>query len=79
MISWNFRLWIEKESAPKSGNVAARAPPIRPAVSSNVFGSNVHNCNINISPQNLSVNVCNGPTHSDALLHGTDLDTLHRS
>ena len=73
----------DKENAPKSENVAVRAPPIKPAVSSNVFGSifsDVHNCNITISPQNFSVNVCNGPTHSDvdvnALLHGIDLDTL---
>ena len=72
-----------KENAPKSGNVAMRATPMKPPASPNVFSSifsNVHNCNLTISPQNLSVNVCNVPTHSDvdvnALLHGIDMDTF---
>ena len=74
-----------KENAPNSGTVA-RAPTMKSPVSSNVFGplfSNVHNCNT-ISPQNISVNVCNGPTNApspsdfdvNALLDGIDLDTF---
>ena len=84
-----------KENAPNSGTVvrapkggtAVRAPTMKSPVSSNVFGSlfsNVHNCNITISPQNVSVNVHNGPTNApspsdfdvNALLDGIDLDTF---
>ena len=66
----------EKENAPKSGNVPVRALPMKPMSSDSIFSNIV--ATITISPQNLSIDVCNQQTNPDVdgLLRGIDLETF---